>query len=135
LVLGRDKEIARFVAERTNTPDFGACAAIGVIRRGKLAGGVVFHEFRPQYKSVMASFAADDPMWLSPSVLCSLFTYPFLQLGCMRIGTMAARRNKRSRKVTVGLGFRMEGCVRRGFGNDDGILYGMLRRECRWLET
>ena len=46
LVFGHDKEIAEFVRQRTPQLDntgFGDCVAIGVIRFGKLIGGVVYN--------------------------------------------------------------------------------------------
>ena len=38
------------------------------------------------------------------------------------------------REFLIRLGFVLEGTMRRGFTNDDCVIYGMLREECRWIE-
>lgn len=138
LVFGHDKEIAEFVRRRTPQLDhngFGDCTTIGVIRHGKLIGGVVYNTYRPQIGDVMVHFAFDSPMWATREVLASVCHYPFVQLGCQRVSAIVRRKNKRSRLfVEKAIGFRLEGTVRKGFGDDDAMIYGVLRRECRWLE-
>lgn len=134
LVLGRDKEIAEFVSRRIRQATFGPCTTMGVIRQNKLIGGLVFHEYVPAYKSVMVSYAFDRPSWATPSVLHSVALFVFDQLGCNRLCTLTPRKNKRSRRFVEGIGFKYEGCARKGFGADDAIIYGMLRQECRWLK-
>ena len=113
---------------------FGPCTAIGVIRENRLAGGVVYHDHQPNFRSIMVSFAFDTPKWATPSVLGSVCAYPFIQLDCNRVTALVARKNKRSRKMVEGIGFKQEGCARRAFLSDDAIIYGLLRRECRWIE-
>ena len=60
--------------------------------------------------------------------------YPFVQLDCQRATVIVRKKNKRSRKFVEWLGFRQEGCCRRGFKDDDAIIYGLLREECRWIK-
>ncbi len=135
LVLGRDDAIAKFVTRRLKEPrGFGKCAAIGVIRNDKLCGGVVYYDFHPEIGTIEVAFAFDAPSWITPDVLCSLFTYPFVTLKCQRMTAIVAKRNKRSRRFVEGVGFTFEGKARRGFGKDDAMIYGMLIEECRWLE-
>ncbi len=138
LVFGHDKEIAEFVRQRTPQLDntgFGDCVAIGVIRFKRLIGGVVYNNYHPQIGNVWVHFAFDDPRWATPSVMGSVCAYPFIQLGCKRVTAIVKRKNKRSRTfIEKGIGFRLEGCIRKGFGNDDAMIYGLLRHECRWLE-
>src|SRR6185369_1058038 len=83
LVFGRDAEISAFVDQRIDTlrSGFGPCSTIGVVRFNKLLGGVVYHDFRPQYRDITVSFAFDDPRWATPSVMRSVCSYPFDQLG------------------------------------------------------
>jgi RimJ/RimL family protein N-acetyltransferase len=136
LVFGRDKEIAEFVRQRTpNTTGFGECSTIGVIRFGRLLGGVVYNNYRPNIGDVTVNFAFDDPRWATPSVMGSVCAYPFIQLGCKRVTALVRRKNKRSREfIEKAIGFKLEGCARKGFGDDDAMLYGLLRHECRWLK-
>lgn len=136
LVLGHDNDIAKFVAQRSKymLGGFGLCTAIGVIRHNKLIGGVVYHEYKDAVKSIMVSFAFDHPSWITPSVLGSICAYPFIQIGANRVSALVAKKNKRSRKFVEGIGFKLEGCARRAFLDDDAMLYGLLRRECRWIK-
>ncbi len=135
LVFGADAVIAEFVRQRIpNSHGFGECTAIGIIRHEKLVAGVVFFDYSPQYKSIQFAGASDSAMWASKSVLRSLFSYPFVQLGCVRMTSMVAKKNKRSRKFTEGIGLKLEGVARKGFLTDDACIYGILRHECRWLE-
>lgn len=136
LVLGHDTEIGEFVARRIkhmHGAKFVNFTTMGIIRRGELIGGIIFHDHQPEYKSVVVSYAFDRPSWASPSVLASISQYVFVQLGCQRMATYTPRKNKRSRKFVEGVGFKLEGCARKALGTDDAMVYGMLRNECRWL--
>jgi RimJ/RimL family protein N-acetyltransferase len=132
----RDKEIAAWVAR--NIPgidDFGPCAAVGVVQDDQLVAGVVWSGYRDH--DIQASVYAASPRWLARprETLRDLFTYPFDVLGCRRVTTYAARSNVRALKMNKRLGFVVEGCLRKGWdGQDDAIMFGMLRGDCRWLK-
>ncbi len=131
LLFGHDAEVARWVAERIPGLDsFGECAGIGVIdATGSLVGGVIFHEYQPQWKNISVSFAADRPDWLTPKLVRAILRYPFTQLGTERITCATPKRNRRARQFLTKFGFTVEGNVRRGFGDDDMIISGLLRSE------
>lgn len=130
LLIGADEKIAEYVSRKTGTT-FKDYTAIGVVRRNVLVGGVVYHMFREGNCEV--SIAFDSPQWALPGTLRGLFDYPFNQLNCHRMTALIAKKNKRSRKLTEGLGFKLEGVLRRGIGGRDAMIYGMLKDECRWL--
>jgi RimJ/RimL family protein N-acetyltransferase len=132
--------VSAFVAERIphmQGQPFGKNVAIGVIRKDRLVGGVVFHTMRVfdgKPVSIEMSGASDDPTWLWPATLRRLFAYPFIQLGCVRMTAVTGRKNKRARRVIEGIGFRLEGVVRKGIdGKEDAMIYGQLREECRFI--
>lgn len=140
LVLGRDAEVADWVARRIphlgSGAAFGPCAAIGVASEaGDLLGGVVFSNWLPACRSVEASFASDTPRWLTRRIVRAILAYPFDQLGCQRITAVTPRRAKAARRFLDAFGFKREGLVRKGFGDDDAMVSGMLKREwegSRW---
>ena len=108
-------------------------ATIGVVCEGQLAGGVVYSEFRGH--DIKASIAATSPKWLSRDVLRQLFEYPFKALGCTRITVLVSDDNPRSERLARWLGFVPEGRLRAGMTTGrDGLVFGMLRCECRWIE-
>lgn len=138
LVFGYDQAVADWVQMQTPhvaARGFGACTAIGVAHDEVLLGGVVYHDFQPDHRSIQMSAASIDTRWLigptgaRKSVLQGLFAYPFVQLGCERVGMIVPKKNKRARAFCEGFGFKREGVARRGFYPDDAILYGLLRSE------
>jgi len=140
LVLGRDAEVADWVGRRIphvgSGEAFGPCAAIGVAAEdGQLQGGVVFSNWQPGCRSIEASFASETPRWLTRRIIGAILAYPFDQLDCQRITAVTPRRAKAARRFLDAFGFKREGLVRKGFGDDDAVVSGMLRREweaSRW---
>lgn len=133
LVLGQDQRVSEWVASHIPHVDgFKDMAAIGVERMGQLIGGVVFHEYRGN--DIQMSCAATCKSWLTEGILRALFAYPFITLKCDRVSAFTPKGNTHTRSFLVRLGFIEEGNMRRGFGSDDCILYGMLKDECKWIE-
>jgi RimJ/RimL family protein N-acetyltransferase len=112
-------------------------AAIGVYDNGQIIAGAVFTDYRvmPKGKDIQITFASTNPRWATKGNIRSIFSYPFIQLQCTRLTTITGRKNKRARKLIEGLGFHLEGVVRKAYdGHSDAIVYGMLRAEAtRWL--
>jgi RimJ/RimL family protein N-acetyltransferase len=50
-------------------------------------------------------------------------------LKCARITSQTPKRNRRARQFLQKFGFKQEGCVRLGFGDDDSIISGLLASE------
>lgn len=138
ILFGADDVVIPYVQSRIPHMDdgFGPCVALGVVRRGILVGGVVYHGYRPADGDVMVSIAFERPDWCLPQTMRALFAYPFNELNCGRMTAVVARKNKRSRKLVEGLGFKLEGVARKAFGRrDDAMLYGLLKSECRFLRN
>jgi RimJ/RimL family protein N-acetyltransferase len=140
LVLGQDAAVADWVARRIphlgEGSAFGPCAAIGVeAEDGRPLGGVVFSNWQPKCRSIEASFASASPRWLTRRIIGAILSYPFEQLECQRLTAITPRRAKAARRFLDAFGFRREGLVRKGFGDDDAVVSGMLKREwerSRW---
>lgn len=136
LLFGQDAVVADWVAERIplmkDGADFGLCSALGVVSEtGELLGGVVYHGYQPRFRNIELSFASGSRRWLTREILCALLRYPFEQLDCVRVTGVTPRRATSARRFLKQFGFKHEGCVRRGFGNDDAIISGLLRTEWR----
>lgn len=130
-LIGFDQEIALWVGKRTEIVDFGPCRSIGIIDGETIIAGVVYSNMRRE--NIEATIAADHPRWCRREILRTLFAYPFIQLGCRRMTCIIEVRNERSTKLCTGLGFKIEGHCREVFGPADGIVLGMLARECKWI--
>jgi RimJ/RimL family protein N-acetyltransferase len=138
LVLDRSPAVAAWVAGRipqmTGAADFGPSTAIGVVSEdGRALGGVVFHNYQPRFRNIEVSFASETPRWLTRNLIRQILAYPFDQLACQRITAITPKRAKAARAFLDHFGFKREGVVRRGFGNDDAVISGMLKRE--WMRS
>jgi RimJ/RimL family protein N-acetyltransferase len=143
LIWDRPSDVAAWVASQipqmSGGHDFGACQAVGVIGEdGRLLGGIVFHNWQAGFRNIEVSFASSTSRWLTRNLLRQILAYPFDQLQCQRITALTPKKNAQARKFLDGFGFKREGVVRRGFGNDDMIVSGLLAREWRaskWMAT
>lgn len=139
VLYGADADIKEFVRKRIPNSEEGFApdaTALGVLRHGKLVGGVVYDRFGETngHKNIFMSAAMDDPRWASRKVLRELYGYPFLQLGCRRMTTVTTFENKAALEADLKMGFQIEGVLRCLFPGDvDGVVLGMLREECRWI--
>lgn len=71
--------------------------------------------------------------WLSRSFLRASFLHPFVQWDLRRVTGLVPARNEAALRFDLHLGFVREGVVRHALPDDDIILLGMLREDCRWI--
>jgi RimJ/RimL family protein N-acetyltransferase len=131
-----DEAVAKWVAKRIPyvgaAEDFGPFVAFGVgDDEGRPIAGIVWHGWKPAYGNIELSAASDSVRWLNRRILAEIFAYPFGFLGCRRVTTLTPARNERAWSIDLRLGFKIEGRVRLGFGDDDMLVMGLLREE--WL--
>ena len=133
IAIGYDEQVRDWVSKELGLEKIGGdmFAAIGIAEDGELISGALFHDYR-EYMVEM-SFASTSPTWCSRKTLKALFDYPFNQLGVTRINANCAKGNKKMRDIVRRIGFKQEGCARKGYdGKQDAVLYGMLNKECKW---
>lgn len=126
--------VAAYITEKTGaqfTP--GMYQAMMVLNdKDDFVAGVVFTNFRNI--DVEISCAGETPAAWRPGVRKAIFSYVFVQLGCVRCTSITLKGNRRARAFLEGLGFQLEGNVRLGYdGRRDALIYGLLRSECRDL--
>lgn len=136
ILIGADALVVDMVKARIphmRGQSFGEHTTLGVVRRGRLLGGVVYYGYRGF--DIQIAIAFDDKGWALPGTLRALCAYPFHELGCERITAVTSKKNKTARAALAKAGFRFEGVIRRGFdGVRDGFIYGLLKHECKWLK-
>lgn len=98
---------------------------------GQILGVVVYTRFS-KFNCEM-SVAAASARFLSKSNLKSFFGYPFHQCQFRRVTAVVEEGNTHSLDFNRRLGFHREGVLRGWFGDQDGIIFGMLKEECPWL--
>jgi RimJ/RimL family protein N-acetyltransferase len=136
LLYGADELVGEMVKSRIphmRGLDWGSFKALGVVRRGQLVGGVVYHHYRGFDIQIAAAFDAKG--WALPGTLRALCAYPFVQLGVRRVTTITGKKNRRARRALTRLGFVLEGVAKRGLdGVEDAMIFGLLREHCKWLK-
>lgn len=134
LLIGADEMVSEMARERIphlRETGFGSCVAFGVIRDGKLVGGVVFNNYRGFDIHMSAAFDGA----LTRRELRTLCEYAFCQLGVRRVTALTGKKNKKARKALHIIGFTLEGTARHALdGVQDACVYGLLREQCKWIK-
>jgi len=106
---------------------------IGVVRGDAFVAGALFNNF--DWPNIEITFVTTTPRWASRQVIGRIFAYPFCELGCRRLTAITGARNETARVFLERLGFGQEGIHPDLFEHDDGISYGLLKRDAlKWLE-
>lgn len=98
---------------------------------GKILIAVVFDRFSKNYCEMGA--ASVDPRACTRDFLDAVFHFPFITCKRTRVTTIVHEDNAKSLKLHKGLGFIEEARLKGACGDKDGILFRMLKSECRWL--
>jgi RimJ/RimL family protein N-acetyltransferase len=114
-----------------NQPSLDSTQAFGFELKGKLIGAVVFTDYSKN--DIHVSVVSKNPILWQRRYLKVMYDYVWNQCGCLRISAMASEVNHKSRKLLEKLGFKEEGRLRNFHGEHDGIVYGQLRSECKWI--
>lgn len=134
-IYGQDAMIARWAAARIGAGGGfpNDAAAIGMERNGNLVAATIWHCFE-RHNCLMSVASSGSRLWLTREFRFRSFAYPFLQLGLPRVTSKADEGNEASVKLTLHMGFKIEGRLRKAApdGRDD-IVFGMLKEECRWI--
>lgn len=131
---GAPSALTSWLGVRCGVENWGAAMAIGLLdARGQTVAAVGYS--RCDGHDVMMHVAAiSRSRWLSRRFLWFLFDYPFNHLKCARATVLIAENNHDSRRLAEGVGFKLEGVMRKGDkSGDDLLVYGMLKEECPWL--
>lgn len=106
--------------------------AIGMERHGALVAVVVYDTFSPI--SCFVHLAAAERHWFTREFAIRAMAFPFVQCRFSRINCIISANNRLSLAFTRQFGWKQEGVLREaGVDGADLILFGMLRRECRYL--
>lgn len=131
VLIGHDEYVARWVERQLGVETLGQSSALGFVLGDELIGGAVYHNYRSP--NIEVSLATTSPLWANRKTLYCGFHYPFNLLGCKRITLLVDSTNQKSISLVERLGFVREGLMREARPNDDLLVYGMLKSECKWL--
>lgn len=126
----QNDSVCRWVAAVIGTPVSGLIQgqSIAFTRDGKLVAGAVFYNYCQTHITI--ALAATTPRWISRQNVAALGRYAFGQCGVRRINSFVERKNKRARRLNEGLGFVLEGKMRKAAPDGgDMMVYGLLKDE------
>lgn len=107
---------------------FASDYGIGIMRDGKIVGGVAYDVFSKD--SCNMHVFADCKHWFTREFAAVAFGIPFTQWGMERVTAPIYADNLRAVNFVKRIGFTLEGTLR---GKRPVELYGMLKDECRWI--
>lgn len=110
------------------------CKALAKLNEdGSIAAVAIFNNFHEHDLEI--SIASDgERKWLDRRFLRAVFGYPFKMLQLKRVTGIVEEDNTAALDMDQRLGFVQEGRLRKWFGDKDGIVFGMLAEECKWLK-
>lgn len=108
-------------------------AAIGAARDGHIRAAAFFSGY--QERNIELSVVVEDASVITRSLLRELFTYCFVTADCRRVTAKTRSRNRRAKSQLLRMGFVCEGKLKHFYTNDDALIFGLYRENCRWIRT
>ena len=71
--------------------------------------------------------------WLSRQFLIASFMHPFVQWRLRRVTGLVPAKNTDALRFDLHLGFEQEGYLRHALPDDDIVVLGMLKADCRFI--
>ena len=129
------EEIANFVrgiiGEHLPFENF---STIALLDDSRILAGIVYNHYSVT-NICMHVGAIPGRHWLNPDFLFAAFDYPFGELNLRRVTGLVPAKNLQARRFDENLGFKLEGCMKDALSDDDMLVYGMLRKDCKWISS
>lgn len=131
IVYDNPDDLIKWAEARTGFVFRDDARAIG-LQRQDLCAVVVYDTF--SQCDVSMHIASDGTgHWLNRAYLRAAFMHPFGQWGLRRVTGVVPAKNKRALRFDLHLGFAIEGVCRDALPDDDAIILGMTRAQCRFI--
>jgi len=129
----RPGEMVAWAEDRIGFAFHDEARAIGLEQDGALVAVTLFDRFSSSGCNMHVVALPDRP-WLTRGYARHVAAYPFIQCGFRRVTLLIAADNARAIRFAEHFGCTLEGRLREAAHNGrDELVYGLLRRECRWL--
>lgn len=129
----QNNEAARQIVERDLgihiTEPFAGLLLVD-LEKEAITGAVIFNHYKPDHSDVEFTCVLRKPD-VGMRMARRVAWYAFKVLDCRRCTAVTKRSNTKAQTALETLGFRVEGYLREYFGEEDGIIYGLLRSEQR----
>lgn len=132
LVPNASQKVVQMITQKVGVTALSNSTAFGFYEEGELIGGVAFYEYRMQ--DIVFSGYMDKGGSFTKQMFRKLYYYPFIQLGCHRVTAYTEVDNREANLFLRRMGFTKEGRIREVSDSLKDInVYGMLKRECKWI--
>lgn len=130
IVVGQSEKVARWLGARLETKFNPPFEAIGILDKdGKAVGGAVLNDFADRNCELTMYapnvFQRDAYRWIAD--------YAFRVNDCLRMTIRTRASNLYVRRLVEHHGFKMEGTLRCWYDDEDAVIYGLLREDCKFL--
>lgn len=123
---GEDQIVSAYVSGQTGDQYAEVMRTLGVLsEEGRIIGGFVL----TNYTGYGVEMSLAGRGCVSRNAWDILGDIVFRELGCQRLSITTRRSNKRVRKLAPRFKFKFEGAARRFYGNEDGLVFSLLRDE------
>lgn len=123
---GEDAIVSAYVSGQTGDQYIDVMRTLGILNdQGRIVGGFVV----TNYTGYGVELSIAGRGCVSRGAWNALGDIVFRELGCQRLSVTTRRSNKRVRKMAPKFKFKFEGIARRFYGDEDGIVFSLLRDE------
>jgi RimJ/RimL family protein N-acetyltransferase len=130
LVRNASPLVAAWAGHRLNTSFREPYLALGVLdSKDRLVGAVIYND----YDACNVEMTAVGPQAFRRHVAREIFSVAFDELKCRRISLTIPAKNTETLKRARKWGWVVEGTKRHYYDDDDAVILGMTRDECRFL--
>lgn len=132
IIYDRKQELVGWASEIIHFNPRGDVVAIGWEEDGRLRAVTLYDGFS-ECDCNMHIASDGSRTWLKRAFLCTSFAHPFVQWGLRRVTGLVPAKNAAALRFDLHLGFEREGYIRHALPDDDLIILGMLRENCRFI--
>ncbi len=132
LIYNRDKPLIEWAQDVIGCTFRDDAKAIGYGTNDELIAVTVFDGFSV-CDCNMHIASNGSGRWLTRKFLIASFAYPFIQLKLRRVTGLVPAKNEAALKFDLHLGFEFEGRCKNALPDDDIIILGLLRENCKYI--
>lgn len=130
IVTGQSEKVARWLGEKLGTTFNPPYEAIGILDKdGFKIGAALFNDRADRNIELTVygpgAFRRDVCRWMA--------LYCFVANDCLRVTVRTRVSNLYIRRVIERFGWRQEGTLRCWYDDEDAVIYGLVREDCKFL--
>ena len=125
-----NKDVAKWVAEKTTGLYSDNSPALGLLKDGQLICGVSYDHWNG--RSIFANMVVEGRM--SPAFVAAIFDYAFNVCNAEKIIVSVVSNNERSIRLAKKMGFIEEARIKNADPNGDFVFLTLAKDQCKFLE-